>query len=69
MGTAQGKRKHLSFGQKDDRKGQVKRQEMGVGKRHSGDGSPWRKHSLLGVGHAEVLVPPHPTPSHYQVGH
>lgn len=34
---------------------------MGLGKGHSRDGNPWRKHNLLGGGMVELWVLPHPT--------
>lgn len=49
---------HLSFGQKDERKGQEKRQEVGAGKGHSEEGSPQSKPDLLCAGHSGGLGAP-----------
>lgn len=62
-------REHSPFRQKNKRKGQEKRQEMGVGKGHRGNGNPWRKHYLLGGGNGGGLGVPTSSQSPRELGH
>lgn len=45
----------MSSRQREERKGQEKRWELGVKKGHGGDGCPWRKPNQLGTGHGGGL--------------